>query len=52
MTTIDYDEQDANDLPGVTGLPELLEQILLFALGGVAAFMLGIGLLAFVRGGR
>lgn len=45
MTTIDYDEQDANDLPGVTGLPELLEQILLFALGGVAAFMLGIGLL-------
>jgi Ca-activated chloride channel homolog len=50
MTTIDYDEQDANDLPGVTGLPELLEQILLFALGGVAAFMLGIGLLLFDLG--
>lgn len=49
MTTIDYDQHDA-EKRGVTGLPELLEQILLFALGGVAAFMLGIGLLLFDLG--
>jgi Ca-activated chloride channel family protein len=48
MTTIDHHQDDIDDLlHGVTGLPELLEQILLFALGGVAAFMLGIGLLLF-----
>lgn len=46
MTTIDYDQHDADER-GVTGLPELIEQILLFALGGIAAFMLGIGLLLF-----
>lgn len=46
MTTIDYDQHDAEDR-GVTGLPEMLEQVLLFALGGVAAFMLGVGLLLF-----
>ena len=47
MTTIDHHQHDADDLRGVTGLPELLEQILLFALGGLAAFMLGVGLLLF-----
>ena len=46
MTTIDYDHHDADER-GVTGLPDLIEQILLFMLGGVAAFMLGIGLLLF-----
>ena len=46
MTTIDYDQHDADE-HGVTGLPDLIEQILLFALGGVAAFLLGIGLLLF-----
>ncbi len=46
MTIIDYDHHDADER-GVTGLPDLIEQILLFALGGVAAFLLGIGLLLF-----
>lgn len=46
MTTIDYDHHDVDER-GVTGLPDLIEQILLFALGGAAAFLLGIGLLLF-----
>lgn len=46
MTTLDHHHCDAKER-GVTGLPDLLEQIVLFVFGAAGAVLLGIGLLLF-----